>query len=166
MARIDVDAKTVLEAVRSHLIANVPGANTSNTYWALDQAIPKHLRGGDFFLNLHPGDGVYDEDGQIGASDLQLQEDFMLQLTIWNRRKTDPTDAGADVMLNDDGGLFVVLQAVLKAMVGADLTTPGGDTFLRQLIVARGRSAIGRDPANSLNWLTLTFGVAFDWDLA
>lgn len=164
--RIDVDQSTVLERIVAQLRSALD-MNERQVYETISpQFLPRIPTGGDFFIAVSPADSTFPEDEQTPGN---ITEDWGVAVTAYTRIKLDSTDRDEKMLRDANRGLLAVKKRILAALVGQDLKTERGDTFLRQMLYAR--SCSRPEPKElpkgdiPIGIITLEFGVSFDWDL-
>lgn len=165
MPRIDVSQSIVLERVIAQLRSAL-NLNERQVYDTISaDYLPRLPIGGDFFIAVSPLDGAFSEEEQTPGN---VTEDWGVAVTAYTRIKLDSTDRD-EKMLRDAGrGLFTIKRKILAALVGQDLMTEEGDTFLRQTLHAKSCSRPeAKEMPNKIpiGVITVEFGVNFDWDL-
>jgi len=160
MSRADVTQTDVLTAIATKLRSEL-NLTDRTCFVSLEPypiAIPK---GGDYFVTVAPGDGVFVEGEQYPGN---CTEEWTIIVTAFSRMMLDSTDHDLKVLQETTRGLLILKAKLLEVLVGADPTS-GGNTFVRNLIFAQRaeRPAAGQD--NILAWISLDFGVHFDWNL-
>ncbi|WP_321376943.1 hypothetical protein [Trichococcus shcherbakoviae] len=164
-SRIDIDQSTVLERVVAQLRSAL-NLGERQVYETLDtNYLPRIPTGGAFFLAVSAADSTFPEGEQTPGN---LTEDWGVFVTAYTRIKLDSTDRDEKTLRDASRGLLSIKRKILAALVGQDLTTEDGDTFLRQTLFAR---SCGRPEAKEMpnkvpiGVITLEFGVSFDWDV-
>ena len=165
MARIDVTQEKVITAIALRLRAelNLPESQVIETVEPLSP--PKLPPGGDYYLTVSPGDGVFPEDLQDGGGDSQLNEEAEIIVTGLSRVKLDQTNSDKAVIHNAEQGLLPIKQLILKTLAGQDPALPSGDKFLRQFLLARRSTQPTYDEDAGVSFISVTFMASFDWDL-
>jgi hypothetical protein len=134
---------------------------------------PQVPASGDVLVTVSPGSGQFPQEEQTPAStglDDQeipgnLTEETSVDVTIYIRLRTDAEDH-QDYILHDSlRGLFPNKRRVLASLVGQDLLLDSETAFLRQPIYAIACSTPEKDDSHGIGWLTITFGLDFDWKL-
>lgn len=132
---------------------------------AIEPDAPPHIaRGGDFFITVSPGDGMFiDGEQQIG----NITEEWSVAVTAYSRIRLDPSDTDEKLLRDTARGLLEAKRLILKALVGQDLTDADDstDTFLRQLLHAERCGRPRYDDKQNIGWLSIDFGVHYDWEL-
>jgi hypothetical protein len=166
MARIDVDKAVVLERVVAQLRSAL-NLNDRQVYETLSpDFLPKIPGGGEFFIAVSPLPGDFIDGEQIENN---ITEEWGVAVTAYTRVFLDSTDRDEKMLRDTNRGLFAIKKKILRALVGQDLQTDEGDTFLRQLLYAR--TCRQPDAAETperkipIGRITLEFGVDFDWEL-
>ncbi len=166
--RIDVEQSIVLERVVAQLRSAL-NLGERQVYETLDQNyLPRIPKGGDFFLAISAGPGTFPEGEQIPEN---ITEDWSVFVTGYTRIQLDSTDHAEKILRDTSRGLLTIKRKILAALVGQDLTTEEGDTFLRQTLFAKSctQPEVKEPPDSKLTMqfgiITLEFGVSFDWDL-
>lgn len=115
--------------------------------------------GGDLFVTVAPGEGVFVEGEQFAGN---ATEEWTVIVTAYSRSRLDSTDRDTKVLQDQTRGMLVLKGRVLSSLVGADLLIDG-EPFLRTLLFAQQASRPGRDDENFISWVDIVFGVHFDW---
>jgi hypothetical protein len=167
--RVDVAQDLVLLRIRAKLKAffALPDAAILETTEPL--AKPDSAPSGDLFFQIAMGDGQFPFEEQCAA---QCFESTEFTVAMFVRLTLDRSGHEAELLRGDGrGGLLRRKRLLLKCFVGADLLTaeptdvPPGVPFLRSLIYAKSATRAAYDPGEKLGWLSITFGLEFDWDL-
>jgi hypothetical protein len=166
MNRINVTGNQVLASVVALLRASL-GFDESTCY---EVANPDHVPSvpltGDWWCTVAGGDGQFDPGNQDRS---QCSEETEVIVTAYTRIMTDRTDHATDLLHDPDRGCLHMKHKLLSALVGKDLTTPTGDTFLRQFVwAARSSPAVTGEHEESkdlIGRIQLTFRIEFDWEL-
>lgn len=122
--------------------------------------------GGEYFVTVAPGTGSFDVELQIGGGEFQCTEEWQVLVTVYSRIKLDQSGHDDRLLVDAGRGLYKLKRLVLKALVGNDLETDGGDTFLRQLLYVISCGQPEYDKEKQIGWLSMVFGVSWDWDLS
>lgn len=169
MSRVDTEQATLLERIADYLRKQLR-LNARRCFETLDPLHPVIPPGGDYFLSVAPGDGTFDVEHQVGGGADQLTEYGEVVVTIYSRVKLDSTDHDEIIMRDASRGLLSLKKTVLKTLVGYDLALESGDTALRQTLYAKRYTAptMGQQDGSGIGvaFLSITFGVDFDWDLS
>lgn len=165
MARVDITQADAVEsfvkAIRSSLQVDEKAVWLTTNPLGKQNFPPGH----DFFATVHVGDGTWPFADGEGVAE-QAYEDVDMEVTIYSRIALDQPDKATSLLLDADRGLLPAKRKVLKSLLGSDLTTgPDGDTFLRELIKCKGSSRPEYDSTEGVGWLTLKFGLSYDWSL-
>lgn len=120
---------------------------------------------GDMWVTVWCGGGNFDQALQRGGGQYQCCEMIQVVVNVYTRIALDPTGRSARQLHDAARGLFAHKRAVLKAMVGARLTTEDGNEFLRQLVYAIRSSAPESNDTEHWARVGIEFGVEWDWDL-
>jgi hypothetical protein len=168
MARVDIQQSDVLQQIVAHL-RNTLELPPRRCYEVLEPLAPPLVSAsGDYFLTIAPGAGQFVTDEQVGPN---FTEEWSIIVTIYTHIHLDSVEQEHQLLVDATRGILGLKKLVLAAMVGADLNTPaasGGessDVFLRQLIHAISCDRPQYDGQKKLSWMSMTFGVSFDWDL-
>lgn len=162
MARVDVTQETVLKRIVVRLRRQLR-LNRSRCYETLEPEAPAiQPVGGGHFVTVAPGDGQFVEGEQAPPN---VTEEWSVLVTVYTRIKLDRLNSDQELLRDASRGLLVLKRKILKALVGHDLTTRAGDTFLRQLLFARHCNRPQHDSERHIGWITIEFGVPFDWEL-
>lgn len=120
-------------------------------------------------MTVAPGGGQFVDGEQVAPN---ITEEWSVIVTINTHVHLDSLESEAVLLCDSARGILALKAKVLAAMVGADLLAPdatggeGANTFLRQLIHAVDADKIGYSDDKKIAWLSITFGVSFDWDLS
>jgi len=159
--RIDVTQETVLEAVVDQLRTQL-GLNRRTCWETLEPLAPKIPKSGEFFVTVSPGPGQFVEgEQQVG----NITEQWTITVTAYSRIKLDSTDHDEKLLRDARRGLLQAKRKILQSLVGQDIQDPDRDVFLRQLLYAISCSRPEHDSSKHIAWISLEFGVDFDWDL-
>lgn len=166
MSRVDVQQSIVLERIIARLRSALK-LNDRQVYETLSEDfLPRIPVGGEYFVAVSLADGVFPEEEQVPGN---ITEDSGVSVTAYTRIKLDSTDHAEEILRNARRGLLPIKRKILAALVGQDLMTEEGDTFLRQVLFARSctRPQVKEMPDNraTIGVITIDFGVSFDWDL-
>lgn len=166
MARIDVTGNVALASVVTHLRAVLGFAPEQCYEVANPDAIPSIPITGDWWCTVAAGDGQFIEGDQ---DESQCSEQTEVIVTGYTRILTDQTDHAEDLLHDSARGCMEMKRQILRALVGKDLVTDTGDTFLRQYVWANRCSpaTVGSLEGNDalIGRIQLTFRLEFDWDL-
>jgi len=170
MARIDVDQTTVLEAIIARLQDQLQ-LSDSHCYETISPLEPGPAPpGGDFFVTVSIGDGVFDEGMQDAGGAEQLNEECEVTVTGYSMCKLDRVGHDHKLMHDELRGLLKVVKLkILKALVGVDLQDEADDEdnyFLRDMIRVRRSTRPDHDPKKGIGWISITFVASWDWDLS
>ena len=166
--RIDVTQSAILDRLVDFLRAELPLGERSCYLTINPAAVPVIPKGGDYFVTVSPGPGRFVEGEQVPVN---VTEEWSITVTAFTRIKLDSTDHDKQVLLNAARGLIVLKRRLLKALVGVDLAieADGAEGFLRNLLFAKSatRPEHGQWTGGEqmLSWISVDFGVDFDWDL-
>ena len=150
-----------MNAVMAQLRTSL-GLVSNQVFEVIDPLSPPSIPpGGDFFVTVAVAHGTFAESEQVPGN---ITEDGMITVTGYTRIKLD---SGSDTKLLHDStrGLLGIKKKMLKALVGVDLQTDAGETFLRELVLAKVSSQPNYDPDKGIGWLSMEFGVSWDWDI-
>lgn len=162
MARVDVTEVDVVTAILARLRSQLK-LNERQCWFCLDPLAVELPPGGDYYLTVAPGDGSFPDGEQVAGN---ITEDWSVDVTIYSRMRLDSTDHDDKLILDNSRGLFSLKKKVLAALVGHDLATvEDANTFLRQYLHALNAGRPNYDNSKAVGWLTITFGVSFDWEL-
>lgn len=171
MARVDITQSDVLDRIVVRLREQLD-LDPRQCFESLDADSPPELPvGGDYFVGVSPGDGQFLTGEQVVGNVTEL---WSVVVTAYTRVHLDSANHDTAVLRDTSRGLLELKRKILKALVGEDLTTGDGDTFLRQLLYATdsrkpqiGTWQGGSRPRSdmSFGWVSVTFGVDFDWDI-
>lgn len=164
MSRIDAEQSDVLDAVVTRLQTALVLGGRQCFPVARPQDVPTIPPGGDFFVTVAVGDGLFVDQEQAEGN---LTEDTDVVVSAYTRIKTDSTGHDKQLLMEEARGLLRIKRRLLAALSGQDLTTDGGDTFLRQTCHARRAAApdlvaVGREGI-LCGVIRVVFGVPFDW---
>jgi len=156
-----VTQQEVIDAVMTQLRSSL-GLNTNQVFEVIDPLAPPSIPpGGDFFVTLAVAHGTFAEHEQVPGN---VTEDGMITVTGYSRIKLD-SSSDTKLLHDDTRGLLVIKRKILKALVGVDLQTDAGARFLRELVLAKVSSQPNYDPDKGIGWLSMDFGVSWDWDI-
>ncbi len=162
MARVDVTQATVLERMLAYLRSAL-NLNDRQCYECLQPDAPPRVPvGGECFVSVSPGEGEFIGGEQICEN---LTEEWTVTVTAYARIQLDSSDHDEKVLRDAGRGLLILKEKILRTLVGQDLITLDGDTFLRNLLFAQHATRPAHDRDQGIAWISLTFGVHFDWDL-
>ena len=167
MARVDITQDRVLQAVVARLRKELT-LDEASCYLTFSPLVPPTVQpGGDWYVNVSPGQSEFDEGMQIGGGQEQLMEDMLVRVTAFVRMRLDRAERDDRMLLEGVRGLTQVKLKILKALVAHDLVDPKleSNVFLRQLVVAASADKPDYDEEKAIGWQTINFRVAFDWDL-
>jgi hypothetical protein len=166
-SRIDIVEVDVLASVLLRVQTEL-GLNDRQCYPVRDVLyVPVIPPGGDYFVTISVGDGIFNEGEQIPQ---QCIENSEFTVSGFTRIKTDSTGHDGYMLTDASRGTLPIKRKILKALVGKDLEDADGTTFLRQLVFAKRASApeiveIG-DKGVLCGVVRITFGIKYDWNLA
>jgi len=159
--RVDVTQTDVLELVVKHLREQLE--LNERTCWETIEPLAVQIpRGGPFFVTVAPGEGQFEPGEQAPRN---ITEEWSITVTGYTRPKVDSTDHDEKLLRDAARGLLVVKHKILKALVGEDIQNKNRDEFLRQLLYAQHSSRPQFDKEKGIGWISIDFGVEFDWDL-
>lgn len=164
MARVDLTQSQVLQAIVAHL-RDTLDLNNRNCYESLMPDAPPTLPvGGEIIVSVAPGEGQFVEgEQQVG----NITEEWTIIVTAYSRIRLASTDHDFETLQDDQRGLLEMKRKVLQALCGDDPTTDDEDanTFVRQLLYAIRADRPQHDRDKEIGWISIIFGVDFDWDL-
>lgn len=166
MARVDVQQDEVLERFVARLRDQL-NLGPSHCFIVSDPAlrVPPPV-GGEYFVTVAGGAGQFDDGMQDGGGAEQLMETWTVTVTVYTRVKLDQSGHDDKLLVDTNRGLLRLKRPVLKALVGHDLVTEDGDNnFLRRFLYAISCGHPQYDAGKAIGWLSIDFGVAWDWDL-
>ena len=119
---------------------------------------------GDWWCTVAGGDGQFDPGNQDPS---QCSEEIEVVVTGYTRIMTDRTDHAENLLHDPQRGCLFMKGKLLSALVGKDLFTSTGDTFLRTLVWAArsSRPTTGTINEELTGRIQLTFRIEFDWQL-
>ncbi|MGO9115225.1 MAG: hypothetical protein ACLP9L_38930 [Thermoguttaceae bacterium] len=166
MARINVTGNQVLASVVALLCASL-GFDESTCYEVADaDQVPAVPIAGDWWCTVAGGDGQFDPGNQDPS---QCSEETEVIVTGYTRIMTDRTDHVENLLHDPARGCLYMKGMLLSALVGKDLATTTGDTFLRTFVWAARSSPAqtGEHPETGefLGRIQVTFRLEFDWQL-
>jgi hypothetical protein len=168
MARINVTGNIVLDSVVALLRAKLE--LDDSTCYVVDDAddVPDIPIAGDWWTTVAAGDGMFEEGNQDPS---QCTEETEFIVTGYTRIATDRTDHAERMIQDPARGTMAIKRAILAALVGVDLETPTGDTFLRnQLYATRASrpSLWGKsgDESPIVARMQIVFRSSYDWNLS
>ncbi len=165
-ARVDLTQDVVLKALTSHL-RDALKLNERNCYETFDPLSPAIPKGGDYFVTVSSGDGVFPEGEQDAGN---LTEEWIVIVTAYSRIRLDSPDHDERLLHDPRRGMFELKRKILKALVGEDVLYQG-NTFLRNLLYVKRapRPQVVQIPGSSGNsglaLISLEFGVDWDWNI-
>lgn len=164
MARIDIEQAEVLDAIVSRLQTVLELSERQCFPMARATDVPSVPPGGDYFVTVAPGAGVFEPEEQAAGNITEIGE---VIVSAYTRIKTDSTGHDRHLLMNDARGLLAVKKLLLEALCGHDPATEGDDTFLRQWLFAKRADApdlvsAGADGIHC-GVIRVTFGVSWDW---
>jgi hypothetical protein len=165
MAREDITQPEVLQRIIEHLRAALNLLPTQCVEAIEPSSPPEIARGGDFFITVSPGESFFVEGEQQIDN---ITEEWSVTVTAYSRIRLDYADTDEKLLRDASRGLLIAKGRILKALVGQDLEndeTPAG-TFLRQLLFAERCGRPMYDEKKTIGWISIDFGVHYDWDLA
>lgn len=165
---IDTTQSIVLSRIVARLRAVFSSLPERLCYETLDPMTPPELpRGGGFALTVAPGDGVFDEDEQVGGGEEQLHEKSSVSVTIYVRTKLDRPGDAYYLLQETNRGLLHLKKRVLAALVGHELKDAAGKPLLTSHIYAMRswRPQWRADEAGGIGMLAVAFGVDWHWEL-
>jgi len=166
MARVDIAQADVVDRLVAHLRETL-GLNDRQCYETVELEVPGLMpKGGEYIVTVALGDGVFDVEHQEGGGANQLTEQVTIEVTVYTRIKLDPVDHHGYLLGDDRRGLLELKRKILQALVGIDLEDAAGDTFLRQFLYAKAAAAPVYDPEKGIGWVSIYFGVDYDWNLS
>jgi hypothetical protein len=158
MARSDIAQTDVMTAIVA-LLRSELNLNERQCFLSLEPGSPTIPMGGDFWITVAPGDGMF-VDGEQATPN--VTEETIVTVTVFARMMRDSTDRDTKMLQDTTSGLLVLKGRVLGVLVGADPES-GGNTFVRDLIFAQRAGRPGVGPQGVAAWLSIDFGVNFDW---
>ena len=162
MARVDALEADVLISVAAKLRTDL-SLGVRQAFVVLDPRNPPQFpKGGNYFITVAPGGGVFAEGDQVYPN---VTEETEVLVTAYTRVLLDSTDHYDTLLTQATRGLLPIKRSILKSLVGADLQI-GGDSFTRDAVFAIRAERPDYDESKSIGWQTITFGVNFDWDLS
>ena len=165
--RVDTTADAALDSVLSHLRVQLD-LNQDTCFETLSPlSAPFNPLSGDFFVTVSPGDGRFVEGEQVEGN---VSEDFNVIITGYVRIATDQLENDKQRLHDDTRGLLTVKHKLLKALCGQDIPLTEDTYFLRNPIYVFGCTAPERGVIGDTNtliaWISLSFGLDFDWDIS
>lgn len=167
MARIDVTQEEVLGYLVRHLRLALD-LNERNCFETINPMGVKLPPGGEMFVTVAPGKGQFVVEEQAPE---QCTEQWDVIVTVYSRIRLDSTGHDQALFRDAARGLLGMKRKVLEVTVGVDLATDGHtppaqpDTFLRQWLHAVSSTPPDYDAQQEIGWLSITFGVDYDWQL-
>ena len=164
MARSDITQSNVLTSIVA-ILRNALSLSDRQCFETLEPLAPPVIpKGGDFFVTVAPGEGIF-VDGEQAAGN--CTEEWSVIVTGHSRIVVDSADHDEKLLQDTTRGLLVLKARILAALVGAEPTS-GGNEFVRDLVFAqraeRPQAGFMKNSANVAS-LSIYFGVNFDWDL-
>jgi hypothetical protein len=168
VARVDIEQGDLLERIATLLRRGLRLDKRSCflTISPLSVAIPP---GGDFFVSVSPGEGSFQTEDQ---HEEQCTEFTTVTVTGYTRIRVDSTGHDDKLLLEAARGLLRLKGRILKVLVGKDPsvsdkpTAAEEDQAVRQLLFAIRAHRPEYDEKRQIGWLSIDFGVDFDWDLS
>jgi len=171
MARVDVTQSVVLQRVVARLRDQL-SLDPRQCFESLQAESPPEIPpGGNYFLSVSPGSGQFWPEEQVAGN---ITEQWGVVVTGYARIQLDSVNHDDRILHDDVRGLLEIKHKILKSLCGHDLLTADGDTFLRQVLYATsaGQPQIGSPISNGqprrdmyIGWISVAFGVDFDWDI-
>jgi hypothetical protein len=131
-------------------------------FLSLEPGLPTIPMGGDYWLTVSPGDGVF-VDGEQAEDN--CTEETTVTVTAYARMMRDSTDRDTKTLQDATQGLLALKGKVLDVLVGAD-PIGNNNTFARDLIFAQRASRPGVKSNDIAAWVSTDFGVNFDWSFS
>jgi len=161
MSRSDATQSDVLTAITAALRTAL-ALDARQCFEVLEPLAPPVIpKGGVYFVTVAPGEGVF-VDGEQAAGN--CTEEWTVIVTAYARVRLDSTDHDQNLLQEASRGLLVLKGKLLAALVGADPVN-GEEAFMRDLIFAQRAERPGHDGQKGVAWISIHFGVNFDWDL-
>ncbi len=171
MPRIDVTQADVLQAILGHYRSTLL-LDDARAFLVADPMQVSIPRGGDWWLTIAAGDGVFDQAMMTGGVIEQCTEDSVFTVSGHVRLHLDDTDNDSQLLLHATQGLMPLKHTILKTIASVDLQV-GGNEFARELITPRHATAPmvvapagEEDGGLRMGLISVTFGLMFDWDLS
>jgi len=128
---------------------------------------PFNPLGGDYFVTVSPGEGQFVHGEQVEDN---VSEESNVRVTGYTRIQADDLEKDYSRLHDESRGLLKIKHDILKALCGQDLPLKEDIRFLRQPLFCTHCTAPDRgiisDTHLAIAWITLTFGVDFDWDIS
>lgn len=174
MSRIDITQSDAIDAVLGVLRARL-GLSETNCFEVESADEPPPLPpGGNFFLTVAADEGQFVPDEQVPGDPTtgtpgNITEEGAFIVSGFTRIQLDATGHARKLLHDEKRGLLFIKGKILSALVGIDLQTDEGQTFLRQTLYAirATRPSAWKHPDSgiSLGMIQLTFGLDMDWSL-
>ncbi len=160
-SRSDISQTDVMTAIVA-LLRSELDLNERQCFLAIEAGQPTIPTGGDYWLTVAPGDGIF-VDGEQAEDN--CTEETTVTVTAYARMMRDSTDRDTKTLQDATQGLLVLKGKVLEVLVGADPISNQG-TFVRDVIFAKRpeRSGVGQNGIAA--WMSIDFGVNFDWSFS
>lgn len=159
----DCDQTDILEAVERFFTRVLKLPKESLFPSQQPMAPPAALPGGAYWLTVTIGDGAFPLEEQFPE---QLREDSTFIVTGFTRVQLDEKGRDHKLLKSDERGLLVIKRKILS-IVGQQLQLANGTPIGADRVYAIRASkpeAVSNQTVN-LGTVSVTFGVAFDWDL-
>ena len=162
MARSDVTQTDVLTAIVARVRSSL-NLDERQCFESLEPLAPPVIpKGGTYFVTIAPGEGIFIDGEQAPGN---CTEEWTIIVTAYARVRLDSTDHDHKLLQEASRGLLVLKAKLLQALVGQDPTS-GGDPFVRDLVFAQRAERPGHDDKKGVAWISVFFGVHFDWELS
>ena len=163
MPRIDIAQTDVLESIRLRVKTQL-NLDDSACFLVVESGKPPPFPpGADFFVTVGQGEGTFELEEQVEGNTTEYS---VVTVTGFSRcTRLDASNDYQELMRNTSRGLLPVKKKILAALVGHDLLDGYGNSFLRQLLYAARAGIPQVDAEAGIAWVSIDFGVGFDWDL-
>lgn len=175
MPRIDVtDESLVLTALLVRLRTALT-LSESRCFAALDRHSPGNPVGGDYYLTVSPGPSGSSFDDALGDGGglNQVTEHTSYTVAGYTRIKLDHTDTDISILTNSTRGLLKIKRHILGALCYHDLQISGSEFLRNQLMPISAEQPQLLEPTGKapdalwgVGMVSVTFAVAFDWNLS
>ncbi len=165
------DADTIQDCDQSDILKAVERFYTRALKIAKDSLFPSQqpmtppaaLPGGNFWLTVTIGDGTFPLEEQCPE---QLREDMDFTVTGFTRIALDEKGRDHKLLKSEERGLLLIKRKILS-IVGQQLALDDGTPIGadRVYAVRASKPEVVSNPATSLGTVSVTFRLAYDWDL-
>ena len=172
MARVNITKTAALKAIIAHLKSDL-SLEEHRAFYSIAPVSVRVPQGSDWWLSVSGNDGEFDQELLTGAVIEQCTENSSFTLTAYKRLHYDETDHHDELVLRAGEGLEDLAKLILKSLAGVDLQSEGNE-FSRELFSPQSISAPDvlypegedEDEKIGIGFISVTFGLSFDWDLS